>query len=131
MSLPKSQSTRDNEQNKFINDSDNCVAVNTVAELKAGSFSDVTSDEPLIYNINMITANTEYSVSLPIGTNRFRLKIRNNEAKYNIAYTSGGSTFSVPRGNIYEETGLDFTIPRTIYFKSDKDNLVMEIVAWK
>lgn len=131
MSLPKSQNTKDNEQNKFINDSDNCVAVNTVAELKEGSFNDVTADEPTVYNVTMTTANTEYSVSLPEGTNRFKLKIRDNEAKYEVGYVSVGNTFSVPRGNTYEETGLDFSIARTIYFKANKGNLVMEIVAWK
>lgn len=131
MSTPKSDNTRDNEQNKFVNDSKGDVAVNTVTELVDGSFSDVTGDEPSIYNVNMIDALTEYSLLLPVGTNRIKLKIKDNLAKFDISYSSGGPTFSVTRGAIYEETGLDLTTNRTIYFKSNKDAMVMEVIIWK
>lgn len=131
MSLPKSHATRDNEQNKFVNDSDNCVAVNVVSELKDGSFDDVTGGTPEIFNVAMTTAGTEYSLALPEGTNRIQLKIRDNESKFTISYVSGGNVYTIRKGNTYEEQGLDLDGITNIYFIATKGNLVMEIITWK
>jgi hypothetical protein len=131
MSLPKSHNTKDNEQNKFIDDSKGCVAVNTVTEFADGAFSDLTGGTPEIFNVDMTIASTEYSLALPEGTNRIQLKIRGNESKFTISYVSAGNVYTIRKGNTYEEQGLDLDSITNIYFIAEKGNLVMEIITWK
>jgi hypothetical protein len=90
------------------------------------------SKDPQIFNINMITSNTEYSQVLPIDTKRFQIGVRDCLSKFTISYVSNGPVFTVERGVVYEEQGLKLEpTNNTIYFKAPRENLVMEIIIWK
>jgi hypothetical protein len=92
----------------------------------------IISKDPVVYNVDMATAGNEYSLTLPIGTKRFSMKIRDNKAKYTISWISGGDTYSVSRGTEYTEEGLKLEAGSdTVYFTASKDNMVMEILTWK
>ena len=92
------------------------------------SLSSLTA--PVIANIPLILANTEYSYTFPTNTKKFRLNVRGN-AKLQFAFISGNTNtqyISVFPGNSHEETGLN--IASTIYFQSNKANEVIEILSW-
>jgi len=90
------------------------------------------SKDPTIYNVAMTTANTEYSLVLPLETKRFQMNIQDHKSKYTVSWVSGGAILTKSPGTTYEEQGLE-VIPGkdTIYFTGKKNNLTMEIVTWK
>lgn len=94
--------------------------------------SPIISKEPTIYNVNMPTANIEYSLTIPVDTKRFQMNIRDHLSPYTVSFISGGNYLSKSYGVVYEEEGLELTVSNnTIYFTAKKDNMVMEIITWK
>jgi hypothetical protein len=92
----------------------------------------LVSKEPEIFNVAMAISGTEYSLTLPVDTKRFSMKIRDNSSKFEVSYISGGDTYSISRGTEYSEEGLSLdTGSITLYFSGNKDNLIMEIITWK
>lgn len=91
----------------------------------------VSSGNPNIFNISAPLSNTEYSQILPNGTTHFLIRARNN-SKLQISYSAGqtNTTFlTITPGTIYTVDSVKL-IGKTIYFRSTKDNTVIEIVAW-
>ncbi len=103
------------------------ITVTTAVDL-----SPLISKDPTIYNVAMTTANTEYSLTLPVDTKRFQMNIRDHLSPYTVSYTSSGTYLSRSYGVIYEESGLEVVVGKdTLYFTAKKDNMIMEIIAWK
>lgn len=90
----------------------------------------ILSSVPTIIEVTMPTANQEYSFTLPTGTKKFRMNIRDNKSPYSIGYSSGGTFFSNSYGFIYEEDNLKIITDKEIYFTAKKSNVVMEIIIW-
>lgn len=96
------------------------------------SLEPLISTDPEVFNIDMPTAGTEYSLTIPVDVKRFSMKIKDNLAKYEVSWVSGGPTYSISRGTEYSEEGLKLEVGKdTVYFKGTKDNLVMEFITWK
>lgn len=86
---------------------------------------------PLIYNVNAIIVDTEYSQLLPSTTLQFSIRARNN-ARLQFAFTSGDTNsnfLTVVPGNIYYVKDLEL-VSTTLYFQANKPNTVVEIMAW-
>lgn len=87
---------------------------------------------PTIQNVEMTDANTEYSYSLPDGTRRFTIKLRDQGQAFQVAFVDGesGTTYmNVPAGKSYSE--VDIKSNATIYFRSTVAAQVAEILSWK
>lgn len=89
--------------------------------------SGVTS--PLITDIPMALATTEYSIVLPAGTRRFLFKARNRGVLY-MRFVSGGDYETIPYGCFRGEAELSITSPLTIYLESSTVNQVVEMTTW-
>lgn len=92
------------------------------------------SKGPLIQTFN-ITTLTEQSIILPVSTKKFLLKVRDYACSMNVAFDAGETSvdyLTVPRGCSYSEENLNLTtLYRTIYFKTNKINVVVECVSWE
>ena len=92
------------------------------------------SKTPTIQTFN-ITSLTEQSIILPITTKRFIVKVRDYTCSMNIAFEAGETNvdyLTVPRGCSYSEENLNLTtLYRTIYFKTNKINVIVECVSWE
>jgi len=84
---------------------------------------------PTIVNQIIVLAASEVSISLPDGTKKFTIKMREGDVNFNLGYTSGGDSVLVRRGNEYIEEGLD-TDTVTLYIKTDVGNRTVELVYW-
>ena len=86
---------------------------------------------PDIQNISLALADTEYTVTLPASTKRFRLQVRGT-SKLKLAYTlgqSGSNYITVWPGAYYTETELDIN-SLSIYVQASKSGEILEIVSW-
>lgn len=85
---------------------------------------------PIVYNVSMATANTEYSQALPTSTKRFTFQLRAaNDCK--LAFTAGQSGtnyITIKSGSSYTEEQLDANI--TLYFQSAVATQMAEIIVW-
>jgi hypothetical protein len=96
------------------------------------SLDPIISKDPTVYNVAMPSANTEYSLALPLETKRFQMNIQNHSSKYTVSWVSGGPIITKSPGTVYEEQSLEIVTGKdTIYFTGKKNNLVMEIITWK
>lgn len=92
----------------------------------------ITVSTPTLSNVSIALAATEQSFSIPSGTKRFSLKIRGN-SNLNVSYISGqsGTNFLlVPTGSEYIEDNLYLASSLSIYFQSDKNTQILEIITW-
>ena len=86
---------------------------------------------PVVYNVTMTNANTEYSQALPANTKKFLIKCR-TAYDIKVCFTSGasGTTYlTVPAGSAYCETLIQPAV-LTLYFQCATAAQVAEIVAW-
>lgn len=86
---------------------------------------------PVVSNVSIVSANTEYSFLLPTNTKRFLLKVR-GQASLKLSYASGqsGTTYvSLPSSGVYGEDSLSATAV-TLYFQSPSPTQIVEIVSW-
>lgn len=92
---------------------------------------------PIIYNVTMTLADTEYSQQLPIDTLKVLVHTR-DESSFRFAWETGRvATPTVPyytvlAGSRYYEDDINLraTAHRTIYFASDVTLKVIEILVW-
>lgn len=94
----------------------------------------VNPDTPLILNVPLAVADTEYAVAVPAGTKRFMLKIRDDDSKYLIAYNPGETTSNFvtkARGTTYESYDIDLTTDLTVYIQCNKASKILEVMIWK
>lgn len=87
---------------------------------------------PTIFNISVPTANVEVSQSLPSGTKKFSIQVRNSTALLQFAFAVGQSATNfirLVRGASYEVTEI-LTTSLTIYFQTNNPSQIVEIIAW-
>ena len=101
----------------------------TLRQILAGQLSMATT--PVIYNVTMTTANTEYSQALPSNTKKLLVKCR-GAYDIKVALTTGESGtnyITVPAGSALCET-LIVAASLTLYFQCATAAQVAEIIAW-
>lgn len=87
---------------------------------------------PIIYNVTITDANTEYSQLLPTGTKKLTVKLRGTSALLKIAFenTKSGTTYiTVPYGSSFNADDIDMN-GITIYVQSPTAAQTCEILAW-
>lgn len=90
---------------------------------------------PVIYNVTMTLANTEYSQALPANTKKIKFRCQNVGYDLRIAYEMGRvATPTAPwsllaAGEVEVEDGLNLT-SKTIYFACSTAAMVFEITCW-
>ena len=101
----------------------------TLRQILAGQLSMATT--PVIYNVTMTNANTEYSQALPANTKKFLIKCRGSyDIKAAFASGESGTTYvTIPAGSALCET-LIVAASLTLYFQCATAAQVAEIVAW-
>lgn len=95
-----------------------------------GSSLNQGATSPTIYNVNVLTANTEVSQALSSGTKMFTIRARGNST-IKLAFTSGNSGtlyVTIPAGANYSVSNLNLSA--TLYFQTSKSNEVVEIIEW-
>ena len=89
------------------------------------------STTPTIYNLDLVTAGTEYSQDLTKGTKKILVRMR-NRTRCKIAFELNGTTSSwitLEPGAVFFEENLDLT-DATIYLNSAGSGEVAEILQW-
>lgn len=85
---------------------------------------------PGIINQTLALANTEYAIAIPLNTEQFTIRLREDNASFRIYTSSGSSTyFTVRRCCNYTVKDLDLATT-TIYIQSDKANSTVEMLYW-
>jgi hypothetical protein len=130
-----SKNRDDNEQNKFISNSDGTVCVDTCAEISNDASNPVPVSidpvgTPTIYNITIAAGdiNVEQSQALPSGTKKILIQhSANGTTKF--GFVSGLATFiTLPKGTTYSETGLSLN-GKTLYLSTNKIG-TLEVLIW-
>jgi len=89
--------------------------------------------KPTIANVSVTLADTEYSYSLPDGTRRFSVKLRDVGAELKIAFEASDSSTTyvmLPSGRSYNELNVKGG-GNTLYFQSPTAGQVAEVLSWK
>lgn len=87
---------------------------------------------PSLFNVTCPTAGVEYSQLMPNGTTQLQLRARNSTAKLQLAWvpgTTGTNYLTLTPGNIYILENVKLTT-KTVYFRSTKDDTIVEILSW-
>lgn len=85
---------------------------------------------PTIYNVTVVSANTEISHTLSDNTKSFLIRVRGHST-LKLAFNSGESGtnyFTVAAGSNYLAEGLNFS--GNIYFQTNKASQIVEILEW-
>jgi hypothetical protein len=91
----------------------------------------VQATNPVIYNLDMPNAGTEYAQSLNQSVKKLMIRMR-TKAKAQIAFVAGDTSvlyFTLEPGAVYFEENLDLT-GATIYLQSNVGSQVAEILEW-
>lgn len=91
----------------------------------------VGATNPLVVNVAMPTAATEYSWTVPDGAKQFLIKGRIlDEIQFSyMAGQSGTLYITIPRGCHYEESDVS-TTSKTLYLQSAQGGQVLEVLVW-
>lgn len=87
---------------------------------------------PIIYNVTLTNAGTEYSQTLPANTRKVLIRVRSGASDLKLAYTSGESGtkyITIPAGSSKYLEGI-YIKGETLYFQSPTASEVVEIEAW-
>lgn len=98
------------------------------------------ANTPVIYNLTLTLANTQYSQTLPAGTKKFTIKERNGNP-FRLAYITGmvatplTSYMNILTNQIYWEDHVFLgtitpAVGLTIYFAAPIAGRVIEITCW-
>lgn len=91
-----------------------------------------SASDPDIFNVDVVNANQEYNQLLPDHTNALLIRVRDGEAKLQVAFNAGetGTKFiTVSAGNNFYVSGVDL-VGKSIYFQASKSGKVVEILTW-
>jgi hypothetical protein len=93
-----------------------------------------TVDIPVMFNVTMTLADTEYSQELPLGTSRFSCKTRDGTA-FRVAFETGKvATPTQPYGTVppnWEYYETDLRASATLYFACGVAGKIVEITVWR
>lgn len=87
---------------------------------------------PLIQNIPIAAANTQYSVSLPASTRRFHFKNR-GLGKLQVSFITGQTNtnfFTLHAGAVYSEENVSLSSTLTLFFQSSLAGQTVELLRW-
>lgn len=82
---------------------------------------------PTVTEINILIANTEQSVVLPVSTKRFLVQVL-SLGKLLVSYGSGLPPIELPRGTFLSEDDIGTSI--TLYVQSPATGVVARIETW-
>lgn len=86
---------------------------------------------PIIENLVLTDANTEYSYLLPNGTKKFSIQCRTDK-EMKVAFVeneSGSKYITIPEGASFPEDGLN-TSELTVYLQAPHAGVIAEILSW-
>jgi hypothetical protein len=96
----------------------------------------ITSDAPTIQrvqNVAMAVANQEYTITLPDGTKRYQIRIRDHASKGRLAFIpteTATNYWEITRGTIIDSYSMNLPINSMFYVSADKANMTLEVLAW-
>ncbi len=79
--------------------------------------------------LSMLTANTEYSVALPLGTKAVTIQNR-TEGLLKLRHISGGDHFTIAPYVPLPISGIKASATITLYLESPKAAQTVEILSW-
>lgn len=91
----------------------------------------LVATDPVIYNLDMPLAGTEYAQALNTSTKKILVRQR-NRVTTKIAFSLGGTNVSwitLEAGAVFFEENLDLS-GATIYLQTSEANQVAEILEW-
>ncbi|MCS7038034.1 MAG: hypothetical protein NZP34_00350 [Caldilineales bacterium] len=88
------------------------------------------ASNPVIFNVTLTNANTEYSLTLPQGCTHFEFQARQSVA-VEFAFVSGGPYMTLKAGGAYSSYNLWGGQSLTIFFRSTTAGTIVELVAWR
>lgn len=94
---------------------------------------DVTNVEfPQVLNIQLPTANTQYTITLPKETKRFIFKVRNSSSKLVWSYSPlvSGAYITLERGSSYSEDKIKRETDLNIYVQVSNNSQILELLYW-
>ncbi len=96
--------------------------------------SEAAANVASIQNIPMAIANQEYSITLPINTLKFTLRVRDSKGKLQLSWNAGETStnyLTVGMGVTYSEDSLERNgTSRIIYVSSSTPDLTIELMSW-
>lgn len=98
------------------------------AQTFTGSVTITGVASPLISNVLLTDANTEYSITLPNNCKRYLIKLR-DPASLKLRYISGSDYLTIPPGCHYTEDDIE-TLSISIYVESTSPAQMIELVTW-
>jgi hypothetical protein len=100
----------------------------------SGGAAQTFASVPVIQNIPIANADEEVVITLPVGTRKLMLKVRNYSSTVKFSYSQGDSGtnyMTITRGCSYSEDNiLTVTGNTKIYIQSTKPNVVIECLTW-
>jgi hypothetical protein len=89
------------------------------------------STTPVIYNVTCASAATEYSQALPSNCHKFTIGIasKNSSVTWVLKFGTGGAEFSFNGTESYSIDNL-LLASQTLYFESDTDGEIIQIIAY-
>lgn len=88
---------------------------------------------PFIQNINIVSADTEYSFTIPQATKKFYIKNR-GLGKLQLSFITAQTNtnfITLASGVVYSEEALALESNLTVYYRSSKASEVIEILRWE
>ena len=73
---------------------------------------------------------TEGTIVIPKGTTAFKLSVKTGDAVLEVSHTSGGPTFKINMGGVWEENGLNADNAVTIFIKANKAATPIQLLRW-
>lgn len=116
-----------------IGDGTNLATITPIGSKKAldvNAVNAAAATTPTIANVSAPVAGTEYNYSLPAGTKSYRLNARGN-AKVQLAVQAGASNteyVTIFAGSEHRDQNLNTAT--TLYFRTNKDSEIIEILSW-
>lgn len=92
----------------------------------------LASKTPLITNVVLTLANTEYSVTLETDAKIIEFRARGN-SKLRYAWVLGETAsnwISLPKGCVYSQVGLRLPAGLVLYVQSDVPGEILELEQW-
>jgi len=95
------------------------------------TLANLVSGAGLVKNVDMPSANNEYSHTFAAGIKHFVIRNRDNGViKLSFTATESGTTyFTIYPGESFDSAPLDGTAV-TIYFQSPKTSQTLEVIEW-
>lgn len=95
----------------------------------SGNISVIGTSTPMVDDLTLVAANTEYTYVFPQTTKSFMIRNMGN-AFINYSYASGGTFRAMFLTEEIFRQNLSLSGPLTVYLKSVKANQLLEIEYW-